>query len=47
MTTGEIMFYGGIAAFALLFIILVIMLKLFKRSRKKLAEKIEKEFDGE
>lgn len=41
------MFYGGIAAFALLLIILIIMLNLFKRSRKRLAKKIEEEFDGE
>lgn len=41
------MLYGGIVAFALLLIILVIMLNIFKLSRKKLAKKIDEEFDGE
>lgn len=47
MTVGEMMLYGGIAAFAVLLVILTVMLNLFKLSRKKLAKKIEKEFDGE
>lgn len=47
LTVGEIMLYGGIAVFALLLIILVIMLNIFKLSRKKLAKKIDEEFDGE
>ena len=47
LTVGEMMLYGGIAAFAVLLIILVIMLNLFKLSRKKLAKKIDEEFDGE
>lgn len=47
LTVGEMMLYGGIAAFAILLIILVIMLNLFKLSRKKLAKKIDEEFDGE
>jgi len=47
LTVGEMMLYGGIAAFAVLLIILVIMLKLFKLSRKKLAKKIDEEFDSE
>lgn len=47
MTVVEMMLYGGIAAFAVLFIILVVMLNIFKLSRKKLAKKIDEEFDGE
>lgn len=47
LTVGEMMLYGGIAAFAVLLIILVIMLNLFKLSRKKLAKKIDEEFDRE
>lgn len=47
LTVGEMMFYGGIAGFILLFIVLIIMLNVFKYSRKKLAKKIETEFDNE
>lgn len=47
MSVGELMMYGGAAAFGVLLVMFVIMLSLFKRSRRKLAEKIEKEFDGE
>lgn len=45
LSVGEMMLYGGMAAFAVLLIVLVIMLNLFKLSRKKLAKKIENEFD--
>ena len=47
MTVGEMMLYGGIAAFAVLLIIFVVMLNIFKLSRKKLAKKIDEEFDSE
>ena len=47
MTMGEMMLYGGIAAFAILLVILIILLNSFKRSRKRLAQKIEDEFDNE
>lgn len=47
MTVGEMMLYGGIVVFTVLLVILIVMLNLFKLSRKKLAKKIEKEFDGE
>lgn len=46
LTVGEIMLYGGIAAFAVLLITLVIMLNLFKLSRKRLSQKIDEEFDS-
>ena len=47
ITVGEIMLYGGTAAFAVLLIMLVVMLNIFKLSRKKLAKKIDEEFDSE
>ena len=47
MSVGEIMLYGGIAAFAALLTALVVMLNVFKLSRKKLAQKIDEEFDSE
>lgn len=43
LTLGEMMMYGGAAAFLLLGIVLAIMLASFGRARKKLAEKIDKE----
>lgn len=47
MTVGEMMLYGGITAFGILIVILIVMLNLFKLSRKRLAKKIEKEFESE
>jgi hypothetical protein len=45
LSVGEMMMYGGLGAFAVLFILLVCMISAFKKSRAKLAEKIEKEID--
>lgn len=44
-TTGELMMYGGAAAFVLLAVTLAVMLAAFGRSRKKLAKKIEDEIN--
>lgn len=44
-SAGEIMLYGGAAAFVILLITLIVMLGVFKRSRRKLAKKIEDEMD--
>lgn len=44
-SAGEIMLYGGAAAFVILLITLIVMLGVFKHSRKKLAKKIEDEMD--
>ncbi len=45
LTVGEMMLYGGAAAFVLLLIAFIVMLSVFKRSGKKLAKKIEEEPD--
>lgn len=47
LSVGEMMMYGGAAAFIALLIALIVMLNVFKLSRKRLAKKIEEEFDGE
>lgn len=47
MSVGQIMLYGGVGAFGVLLIILLVLLKVFKAERKRLAEKIEKEFEKE
>lgn len=44
-SVGEMMLYGGAAAFVILLITLIVMLGVFKRSRKRLAKKIEDEMD--
>lgn len=45
LSVGEMMLYGGAAAFVVLLITLIVMLGVFKRSRRKLAKKIEDEMD--
>lgn len=45
LSVGEMMLYGGAAAFVILLITLIVMLGVFKRSRRKLAKKIEDEMD--
>ena len=46
-TTGELMMYGGIAAFALLLIIFVILMFTFKAQRRKMIKRLEKEIGEE
>lgn len=45
LSVGEMMMYGGAAAFILLLIVSIVMLNVFKSSRKRLAKKIEDEMD--
>lgn len=42
-TTGELMMYGGMAAFAVLLIVFVILMFAFKAQRRKMINRIEKE----
>lgn len=43
MTTGELMFYGGIAGTALFAILFVASWAVFERKKKNLLRKIEQE----
>lgn len=43
MTTGNIMFYGGIAGVAIGIILALICMKVFPRQRKHLLEELSKE----
>ena len=47
ITAGEMMMYGGAAAFLLLGIILAAMLGAFGRARKRLAQRIDNEIDDQ
>ncbi len=46
-TTGELMMYGGIAAFVLLLIIFIVLMFVFKAQRQKMIKQIEKEIGEE
>lgn len=43
MTTGSIMFYGGIVGVAIGILLALICMKVFPRQRKRLLEKLSKE----
>lgn len=43
MTTGSIMFYGGIAGIAVGIILALVCLRVFPRQRKRLLEKLGRE----
>ncbi len=43
MTTGEWMFYGGIAGAAVFFILLAVVLATSGKSRRRMINKIQKE----
>ena len=43
MTTGSIMFYGGIAGIAVGIILALVCLKIFPRQRKRLLDKLSGE----
>lgn len=45
LTNGEIMLIGGIAAFVILLLALIIMLKRFEISRRRLSEKIREDIE--
>lgn len=45
MTDGMIMFYGGIAGMGLSVLLLILLIPIFSFKKKKLTQKINKEFD--
>ena len=47
MSTGTMMFYGGIAGTAVFLLLFLICLRVFAAQRKKLAASIEREQAGE
>lgn len=44
MTTGEIMFYGGLLVIAVGIVLFLLLIPLFSHQRKKLEKKIREEY---